>query len=238
MSVRVLVVEDEPRVAQAHAEYVGRVPGFEVVGTVHSATAALHHLTERGPVDLVLLDMHLPDGHGLRLLQRLRANGHLCDVIAVTAARDVAVVRGAVAQGVVLYLLKPFTFATFRAKLEQYADYRTALGSAPDQVVQDEVDQLLDALRVGTGRAILPKGLSPERLKDVTDRLRAASGGLSASELGERAGTSRVTARRYLEHLADAGVAERSLRHGGSGRPEVEYVWRRHSESPVVIRPR
>ena len=75
--------------------------------------------------------MHLPDGHGLGLLQRLRAAGHLCDVIAVTSARDADVVRHAVAQGVVLYLLKPFTFATFRAKLEQYAAYRAELAAAP-----------------------------------------------------------------------------------------------------------
>ena len=39
--------------------------------------------------------MHLPDGHGLSLLQRLRAAGHLCDVIAVTSARDAEVVRDA-----------------------------------------------------------------------------------------------------------------------------------------------
>ena len=77
-------------------------------------------------IDLVLLDMHLPDGHGLGLLQRVRAAGHRCDVIAVTSARDADVVRNAVTQGVVLYLLKPFTFATFRAKLEQYAAYRAS----------------------------------------------------------------------------------------------------------------
>ncbi len=71
--------------------------------------------------------MHLPDGHGLGLLQRVRAGGHRCDVIAVTSARDADVVRNAVTQGVVLYLLKPFTFATFRAKLEQYAAYRDSL---------------------------------------------------------------------------------------------------------------
>jgi response regulator of citrate/malate metabolism len=237
MSVRVLVVEDEPLVAQAHAEYVARVAGFEVVGVVHSAADALRHLAERGPVDLLLLDLNLPDGHGLALLRRLRGNGHLCDAIAVTAARDLAVVRSAVAHGVVLYLLKPFTFAMFRAKLEQYADYRSRLGSAPAEVVQDEVDRLLGALRVGAAPPSLPKGLSPERLQDVTDRLRTATDGLSASELGEQAGTSRVTARRYLEHLADAEMVERSLRYRGSGRPEVEYVWRR-VVPPVVTRPR
>ena len=71
--------------------------------------------------------MNLPDGHGLALLQRMRSEGILCDVIAVTAARDVEVVKRAVSQGVVLYLLKPFTYAGFRTKLDQYADYRARL---------------------------------------------------------------------------------------------------------------
>ena len=102
--------------------------------------------------------MHLPDGHGLGLLQRLRAAGHLCDVIAVTSARDADVVRHAVAQGVVLYLLKPFTFATFRAKLEQYAAYRDRLAAPPSEVVQDEVDQLLGALRHRGARRRCPRG--------------------------------------------------------------------------------
>jgi len=233
MTVRVLVVEDEPRVARAHAKYLARMPGFEVVGTVHTAADALRHLAEGGAVDLLLLDMNLPDGHGLALLQRLRTGGHFCDVIAVTAARDPAVVRSAVAQGVVLYLIKPFTFAMFRAKLEQYADYRRLLRSAPAEVVQDEVDRYLGALRFEP-RAALPKGLSKQRLQEVTDRLRAARGGLSAGELGDLLGTSRVTARRYLENLAEAGVAERSLRTGRSGRPEVEYAW----QHATVSRPR
>lgn len=53
--------------------------------------------------------MNLPDGHGLGLLRTMRGNGHLSDVIAVTSARDLDVVRQAVAQGVVSYLLKPST---------------------------------------------------------------------------------------------------------------------------------
>ena len=237
MTVRVLVVEDEPLAARAHADYVARVPGFTVVGTAYSAAEALRHLSSPGQaVDLVLLDMHLPDGHGLGLLQRLRSSGHLCDVIAVTAARDPEVVHAAVVHGVVLYLLKPFTFATFRAKLQQYADYRRRLGQAPAAVVQDEVDHLFDALRVGVGPSALPKGLSAERLQDVTDRLRTAGAALSASEVAELTGSSRVTARRYLEHLADAGLAARSLRQGGSGRPEVEYCWQ--AGAGVVTRPR
>lgn len=229
MSVRVLVVEDEARAAQAHASYVGRVPGFELAGVARSAVEAVRALdaarARDEPVDLLLLDLNLPDGHGLGLLQQARAAGHLCDAIAVTAARDTDVVRHSVAQGVVLYLLKPFTFATFRTKLEQYAAYRTALAASPAEVVQDEVDRLLGSLRPA-GAVPAPKGLSPETLREVTAILRDAGAALSASEVAGRAGTSRVTARRYLEHLADLALAERRPRYGSGGRPEVEYCWR------------
>ncbi|MGZ4451028.1 MAG: response regulator [Nocardioides sp.] len=224
MTIRVLVVEDEALAAEAHAAYVGRVPGFEVAGVARSAHDAARILNADRHVDLLLLDMHLPDGHGLGLLQRLRAAGHLCDVIAVTSARDADVVRHAMAQGVVLYLLKPFTYPTFRAKLEQYAAYRAQLAATGGEVVQDEVDRLFGSLRTTAG-AELPKGMSPETMREVTDALRAADRPLSASEAAEAVGTSRVTARRYLEHLADTGQAERRPRYGGSGRPEVEYRW-------------
>jgi len=224
MSVRVLVVEDEQLAAEAHAAYVGRVEGFELAGVARSAGEAARFLGGH-EVDLVLLDLHLPDGHGLALVQRLRAAGRLVDVIAVTSARDADVVRHAVAQGVVLYLLKPFTFATFRAKLEQYAAYRAELDQAPTEFVQDEVDRLLGSLR-GGGSVALPKGMSPETLRDVTLAVREAEAGLSASEVAEAVGASRVTVRRYLEHLADTGTVDRQPRYGRSGRPEVEYRWK------------
>lgn len=232
MSVRVLVVEDEAAAAEAHAAYVARVPGFEVAGVARSAGEAARALAADPAVDLVLLDMHLPDGHGLGLLQRMRAAGHLCDVIAVTSARDADVVRHAVAQGVVLYLLKPFTFAGFRGKLEQYSAYRARLAATAEAqggVAQDDVDRLLGSLRVGTGPATVPKGMSAETLQQVTDAVRtpaAGAAGRSASEVAAVVGASRVTVRRYLEHLADTGLLERAPRYGGAGRPEVEYRWR------------
>jgi len=226
MSVRVLIVEDEALAAEAHASYVGRVDGFEVAGVARSAGEAARFLATDRHVDLVLLDMHLPDGHGLGLLQKLRATGHLCDVIAVTSARDAAVVRHAVAQGVVLYLLKPFTYPTFRAKLEQYAAYRAELASAPTEVVQDEVDRMFGSLHPSAGSVSLPKGMSPETLRQVTEALRHSPTPLSASEVAEAIGSSRVTARRYLEHLSDTDQVDRQPRYGGSGRPEVEYRWR------------
>ncbi|GAA3070814.1 hypothetical protein GCM10020254_13250 [Streptomyces goshikiensis] len=62
-------------------------------------------MLERTGVDLLLLDLTLPDGHGLRFARGLRAAGHPVDVIVVTSARDLAVVRESVSVGVVQYVL-------------------------------------------------------------------------------------------------------------------------------------
>ncbi|WP_329138302.1 response regulator [Streptomyces sp. NBC_00670] len=221
--IRVLVVEDDPVAADAHVMYVGRVPGFVAVGKAHTGAEARRAL-DRMPVDLLLLDLHLPDVHGLQLARSLRAAGHHADVIAVTSARDLAVVREGVSLGVVQYVLKPFTFATLRDRLVRYAEFHATVGEASGQ---DEVDRALAALRA-PGPAALPKGLSGPTLERVTKTLReAAPEGLTAAGLAETVGISRITARRYLEHLVGAGRATRSPQYGQVGRPELIYRWTR-----------
>ncbi|MFF9113908.1 MULTISPECIES: response regulator [unclassified Streptomyces] len=218
--IRVLVVEDDPVAADAHVMYVGRVPGFVAVGKAHTGAEARRAL-ERTQVDLLLLDLHLPDVHGLQLARTLRAAGYHADVIAVTSARDLAVVREGVSLGVVQYVLKPFTFATLRDRLVRYADFRAAAGEASGQ---EEVDRALAALRA-PAPASLPKGLSAPTLERVTSALREDTDGLTATALAETVGISRITARRYLEHLVDTGRAARRPQYGTVGRPELVYQW-------------
>ncbi|MEU1311371.1 response regulator [Streptomyces cinnamoneus] len=219
--VRVLVVEDDPVAADAHALYVGRVPGFSVAGTAHSRSDA-SQILKRTPVDLLLLDLYLPDGHGLQLVRSLRAAGHTADVIAVTSARDLAVVREGVSLGVVQYVLKPFTFATLRDRLARYAEFRAAAGEASGQ---EEVDRALAALRAPQPAA-LPKGLAPDTLQSITETLRAAGAdGVSSGAAATDVGISRITARRYLEYLVDTGRAARAPQYGQVGRPELRYSW-------------
>ncbi|MEU4087973.1 response regulator [Streptomyces aureus] len=218
--IRVLVVEDDPVAADAHVMYVDRVPGFTAVGQARTGAEARRAL-DRAPVDLLLLDLHLPDTHGLLLARSLRAAGYHADVIAVTSARDLAVVREGVALGVVQYVLKPFTFATLRDRLVRYAEFRAAAGEASGQ---DEVDRALAALRA-PGPAALPKGLSAPTLERVTVTLRDNAEGLTAAKVAEAVGISRITARRYLEHLVESGRAGRAPQYGTVGRPELQYRW-------------
>lgn len=223
--IRVLVVEDDPVAADAHATYVSRVSGFEVAGVAHTRAEAGRAL-DRTPVDLILLDLYLPDGHGLALLRALRGAGHSTDVFAVTSARDLTVVREGVALGVVQHVLKPFTFPTLRDRLRQYAEFRQSTGGPGGDGQansQAEVDRALSALRTPQP-ATLPKGLAAATLEAVTRSLRAAGdGGLTAASAAERLGVNRITARRYLEHLVTAGQAERRPQYGQVGRPEFCY---------------
>ena len=221
--IRTLVVEDDALVAEVHASYVERVPGFTVAGVAHRATEALEILAAR-PVELVLLDFHLPDAEGLDLLRTIRGRARSpIDVIAVTAARDTDSIRRAIAGGVVQYLVKPFAFATFADKLERYARYREQLAGAAEGD-QERVDAMLGTLR-GSAARTLPKGLNATTLDHVRTAVRDAVEPLTASEVAGRCGLSRVTARRYLEHLAVEGVVSLSMRYGGTGRPEHLYAW-------------
>ena len=222
--LQVLVVEDEQLIAEAHAEYVRRVPGFALAGVAHGGGEALRFVRDH-VVDLVLLDFNLPDLHGLEVCRRLRGAGAPCDVIAVTSNRDLAAVRSAVSLGVVQYLLKPFPFSALRDKLERYAEYRAQLGGTSEVAAQSELDRAFASLR-GSPTASLPAGCSAETLEVVARHVQGRAGGVSAAEVGEACGISRVTARRYLEHLTDSGVLVRRQRHGGGGRPEIEYGWK------------
>lgn len=221
--ISVLVVEDDPLAGEAHESYVGRVSGFEVAGRVRTGQAALRFL-EQAPVDLVLLDLGLPDMDGLQVARALRNAGSNADVIVVTSARELKVVRASVASGVVQYLLKPFTFAAMREKLETYAKFRESLGHDREASGQSEIDRAFSSLR-GVNRTSLPKGMLEETLALVVSTLRAGTDGVSAGAVGDEVGVSRVTARRYLEYLVTQGMVVRRPQYGGVGRPEMVYRW-------------
>jgi response regulator of citrate/malate metabolism len=226
-AIRTLVVEDDALTAQAHADYLGRIEGFELAGVARTATEALAAIRASltgPPIDLVLLDLTLPDGHGLELARRMRSAGVAVDIVAITAVRETETVRTAISVGIVQYLIKPFSFAVFRDRLESYRSYRLRLESSGSAATQEEVDGMLATLRP-SGQAALPKGLSGDTLAAVVAHLKRTRAAVSSGEVAESLDLSRVTARRYLEHLADVGQATRSPRYGTPGRPELEYLW-------------
>lgn len=228
--IRVLVVDDDFMVAKVHSGFVDRTPGFCVVGVAHTGSAALEAIRELQP-DVVLLDVYMPDMTGLDVLRHVRAAAgpeRSVDVVVVTAASDVASVEQARQAGVVTYLVKPFHYDDLRQRLEHVADVRRKIGELAQRSRphQQDIDHLFAAAaRPAAPSTALPKGLSPETALLVQTVLReAGEGGISATECGERTGLSRVSARRYLEHLSATGRAQVRAKYGRTGRPERRYT--------------
>ena len=225
--IRTLVVDDDFRVAAIHAGYVNKVDGFEVVAEAHTAAEAVDAVDRLRP-DLMLLDLYLPDEHGLKLVARLRDGHPPVDVIVITAAKDADSVRVAMQSGALHYLLKPFSFPVLRDKLLSYAQMRTrlsALHSASQHGAdQRTVDRVFGALRAPDQLAGA-KGRSVHTLEAVEQLLMETADDLSAAEVAERTGMSRATAQRYLSHLHEVGRVDIRLRYGSGGRPEHGYSW-------------
>ncbi|MBB3753408.1 response regulator of citrate/malate metabolism [Mycolicibacterium sp. BK634] len=227
--INVLIVEDEPLIAEAHRTYLTRLQGFTVVGMAHTARDAMRMASEASidsPVDLVLLDLGLPDASGIALASALSGLRPAPDIIAITSERDLEMVRAAVAHGALAYLLKPFTFAAFRDRLERYRRYRDALPAGTDAASQAEVDRALGELRISTDRSAAPKGAAPGTTDEIARAVRDRADGLTADEAAKLVGVSRVTAWRYLERLADDGTVTRVTEYGKTGRPSTRYQWR------------
>lgn len=220
--IRTLVVEDDPVILDVNRTYVQRVAGFAVADVARSGAEALAAARDQ-PFELVLLDFYLPDMSGLDVCRALRA-AHTppVDIIALTAARDADTVRAAFAYGVVQYLIKPYTFASFQEKLQRYAAYRQRLPCG--QISQAELDQAVNTLRSSSNIA-LPKDLSPQTYERIVGVLRNADQPLSAAEIADVAGVSRCTARRYLEHLHHQDLVVLTERCGTTGRPLHLYHW-------------
>ena len=227
--VRVLIVEDDPRIARLHRSFVERVPGYEVVGMATDLADAMVQAAALEP-DLALLDLYLPDGSGLDLLASVRAAGQTFDVILITAAREPETLQAALRAGVFDYIIKPVLFERFAESLAKFAGFRGRLAEDA-HLEQDEVDRLLrsgpnpaPAGGVAARTSDLPKGVDPLTLDKVRTVLAGApADGLSAEAAAEQLGVSRSTARRYLEHLVQVGFLVPDLHYGTVGRPERRY---------------
>jgi two-component system CitB family response regulator len=219
--IRVLVVEDDFRVANVHTAFTHRVSGFQVIGAALTAADARRLITEQRP-DLILLDAYLPDESGLNVLAETDI-----DTIMLTAAADAATVRAAYSRGALNYLVKPFTGEQLVDRLMAYSRYRNLLvAAAHTHLAQDDIDRALHHLHTGD-RPAMPKGQSPVTARLVADLLRGSPGrSCTAAEVAAELGIARATAQRYLAGLEQAGSATMSLRYGSTGRPEHLYQWK------------
>ncbi len=106
-NARVLIVEDEELAQQLLANYIGKTPYIELAGVCSDASEAIGFLRSHS-VDVMFLDVKMPEMSGMEFLRLLRASGSPPAAILTTAFTEYALEGYEL--DVVDYLLKPFSF--------------------------------------------------------------------------------------------------------------------------------
>lgn len=215
--IKVLIVEDDPMVGQIIDKFLKRISGFHVVGVEKSFDAAKNFI-ETNVVDLLLLDIYLPGGHGTDLLHWLRSQKRLTDAIMITADTKTETIKRAMSYGAVDYLVKPFRFERFEEALIRYKSTRHTLHEHM-QIDQDTIDQLY---KKGSGMNYGNyKNQTAETIINFLKDHKEVS--FTAKEVADELGISRITSRRYLEEMEQNNEVALELSYGGVGRPKNYY---------------
>ncbi|TCN26783.1 response regulator [Mesobacillus foraminis] len=225
--IKVLIVEDDPMVAELNKRYLMEVEGFLHGGSVETAEAAIEFIN-RESIDLVLLDVYMPGGNGLEFLTYVRERKLQVDVIMITAASDAEKIQTALRYGAADYLIKPFEFERFQQALSKYKEKRDFF-QQNTSVMQKELDEKIlgpEQREQGDRSEVLPKGLTKSTLQSVIQVIQKRGGTpFSTDELAEDTGISKVSVRKYLKFLTEENILEESLTYG-IGRPVYLYKWK------------
>ncbi len=227
-AVRVYIVEDDPMVASINKRFTEKVVPFKVVGTSSTEQDAIGQIKVLEP-DLVLLDIYLPQGNGLDLLQKIRQQNIPTDVILVTAAKDTSTIHQTLRFGAVDYLIKPFDFERLQQALRNYLKLRQLMAKNLD-LSQNELDKLnalgdlnLDSSNPNGSTSFLPKGVHQLTLDQIISFLIKQNKPLSCQHIASALAMSKITVWRYLEYLLEKGKVKVELEYGTIGRPTKRY---------------
>ena len=205
--MRILIIEDDPMVAMIHKEYFKKKDLANDLNHVSTLGEAKTFL-EKSDADLIVLDNYLTDGQGVEYLPELKGY----PIIMITAANDIQTVEAALTNGVVDYLVKPFTYERFSQAVDKVQDYVSLLS-------KEKINHYLNSGRVEEEEDSLPKGLSRITLKKVLENIKEHEVGFTTQQVADELDISRITIRKYLNHLVNINVLSEDAEYYTSGRP-------------------
>ena len=221
--MNVIIVEDDPLVAQLNSQYLSRLEGVVRQGIFSNGADALEFL-KANPVDLAIMDVYMPTMNGLELLRAIRGAGIQTAVIMITAATEMQVVGEALRLGIEDYIIKPFSFQRLQETVQNYQN-KISLVRRQDKADQAVVDQLLRNAFASQGTTReLRKGLNAKTLESIESLIRENPDRPHTCEsISAESGLSKVTVRHYLNYLMETGVLRSSIDYETGGRPRVLY---------------
>lgn len=222
-SISTLIIEDEPMLAEILVDTFKQSPQFHVIGIADKVESAKKQIRLYQP-ELILLDNFLPDGKGIDLIRHTFNTQYSGRIIFITADNHMDTISEALRMGVFDYLIKPVHYQRLQHTLERFARYRSSLRSS-EQASQTHVDALFNIqakehLNEPTGGL---RGIDETTLSRVLQIFGDEQAVHTADSLARLLGSSKTTARRYLEQCVKNNQLEAEISYGKVGRPERIY---------------
>ena len=215
--LRVMVVDDDFMIAKLHGKFIASQKGYQLAGTAHSFEESIAMMDMVEP-DLLVLDVYLPDRSGIELLRTIRLQNRRCDVILITASKELEIVEEGFRLGILDYLIKPFDLNQLQTALLKYAKFKSRLTSS-STLDQGTIDDL-KKLRISESSAPLnQKGIDNRTLEKIRKCVMNSSEPLSADQIAKMAGVSLSTTRTYLTYMVEEQVLLEEQQYGTVGRP-------------------
>ncbi len=225
--IKTMIVEDDPMVRQINSKFLNKVKGFSLLKAATNLSEAKEFL-ENNTVDLILLDVFLPNENGIDLLKWLRKNEILSDVILITADKSIDRIKDAFRYGVVDYLIKPFTFERFHEALDIFKERLDSFNNS-ETIEQSELDKLIlsnknkDSIEEES-KFSLEKGFNKYTYNAIANELdNITEEYFTTEELSEKLGIAKVTVRKYLDYMSKQGELVKIIEYGKVGRPLYKY---------------
>ena len=219
--MNVLIVEDDPMVALINKRYLEQITDIKTFGPVMDENDIIKSLKEND-IDLILMDVFLPEKSGIDILKAIREKNFFTDVIMITAANSTNEIKRAFAYGVVDYLVKPFEFERFKEAINKYKARRKVLLNE-EVVSQSDIDSLI-MNNSSENEVKLPKGLNARTLDRIIDFLNEKSNEVwTLREIAYEIKISNVTIKKYMDYLESIGKVDLEMNFGNVGRPEYKY---------------
>ena len=222
---RVIIIEDDPMIADIDRQYVEMDRNFQVVKICKNGVEGLNYLCQND-VDLIILDYYTPSMNGTEFVDKLHATGKAPSIIMVTSANDTGIVQGLLARGVFDYLIKPFQYSRFQQALDRFVKSRQMLVRGAGHLDQGSIDRLFH--QTGSAQAAsasqLAKGLNAGTLERVRQFFHDhPNQSFTSEQVSEHLGLSRITIRHYVSYMADANEILRTIDYQTGGRPAVRF---------------
>jgi two-component system, CitB family, response regulator CitB len=220
--IDVLIVEDEPQLAEIHADIARRNPHIRAVNHAATLVQAREYLHALKP-HLVMLDNYLPDGKGIALIEDIVSADLPTRVIFITAASDMETCAKAIRHGAFDYIIKPVSYERLQMSIERFVCLFNSQ-SASTRLSQHCVDALFNLQAKDFAVEKHTKGIEPITLERIREVFRTSDDMHTADSIARAVGTSKTTARRYLEFCVEKRFLRAQISYGQVGRPQRIYV--------------